>query len=119
MSRTKVAAACIAVALLVGACKQGDQHASTDETATPAATASAASNLEPRAETGVAECDAYFRAAAACFAKADTELRDHLRESVDRYENQLEHATTDVAKQAVAVGCAAAHESLKEEPGCP
>ena len=113
-----VACALVAVALTVGGCKaEKDEHSSH---ATSTATASAAASAPPkaRAETGIAGCDAYFRAAEACFETADDELKDQLRESIARYDNQLEQAASDVAKQAVGVGCSAAHESLKDEPAC-
>ena len=37
---------------------------------------------------------------------------------MDRYRGHLEQATTDAAKEVVAIGCEAAAEVLAEEPGC-
>lgn len=105
--------------LLLAGCK--DHHGSGTSGSAPSATASpatSAADLRAHEPTGIADCDAYFKAAQACFPKADTDLRKRLREAVAGYDNQLEHAASDVAKQAVGVGCAAALDALKEEPAC-
>ena len=112
----RVVYALAAVFVSISGCKDAShEHAAPGASAT--ATASATS-LGVRAKTGIAECDAYFRAAEACFEGADDDLKVRLRESMDRYDNQIEQAASDVAKQTVGIGCSAAQDSLKDEPGC-
>ncbi|HHH28092.1 MAG TPA: hypothetical protein ENK57_07075 [Polyangiaceae bacterium] len=116
MARTRPLSALLATLALAGCKDEGNPSPPPHASSAPLATVSAP--LDVPAETGIADCDAYFRAAEACFDRGDHELQGQLRESLARYRNQLEHAETEVAKQAVGVGCAAALESLREEPGC-
>ncbi|MEZ4439789.1 MAG: hypothetical protein R3B72_11910 [Polyangiaceae bacterium] len=82
------------------------------------ASAAPAASLSVPPAAGVEACRHYFEAATSCFPSASPELRRSLQESMDRYRGQLEQATTDAAKEVVAIGCEAAAEALAEEPGC-
>jgi len=114
------AGALVALISMVAACRDDATGSSPAPTATASASAATtvAEALPPHPPTGVSDCDAYFAALHACFAKADPALRAQLLEAVERYDNQLDHAESDVAKQAVGVGCAAARDALNEEPAC-
>lgn len=106
--------------LLVAACGREDAPSKSDRSEAPAATSasSAPARLGPFTPTGVKACDAYFAAVAGCQEAADADLLASLRESVTGYQRQLAQAKSAVAKEAIGVGCSAAHEALQDEPAC-
>lgn len=101
-----------ALPLLLG-CK--DDHAAphASSEAHPTASPTAVST----APTGIADCDAYLGAAHRCLV-ADAG-GDDLGASVAQYRRQAAEATTEAARQSLAIGCRVALEALRDEPGCP
>ena len=69
--------------------------------------------------SGVKACDEYIGVASACLGKLPEADREALRISVEQFRNQLSQATSEAARQAVAIGCEAELEALRQDNTCP
>jgi len=102
------------MALLLAACdSQGSPAAASADPSTPAP------GPAVMASSGVKACDAYLEVATACLGKLPKADRKLLQISIQQYRQQAAQATSEAAKQAVAIGCEAELESLREDNTCP
>jgi hypothetical protein len=109
-------------ALLHAGCR-GDAHESAHATSVAASStqrapaASATVALVAPSATGVDACDRLFAATVACAAKPTAD-RTELGDTIEQYQTQLRAAQSDIARQSVAIGCAAAERALADDPRC-
>ncbi len=99
----------------LGCDAKSDSGAATSAATEAVATAAPSADLSP---TGVKACDDYLQAAAQCMNKSDEGKKRQLSISIAQQRNQVSQATTDDAKEMVAIGCEAELDALREDPSC-
>jgi hypothetical protein len=111
----KLALCALGLALTISACSGGNAPAAKATAAPPAATTAQAPAASAAGDIGVPECDDYIAKYSACLdSKVPEAGRAALRQAFDQTKAAWKQAaTTQAAKDALAMGCKQALEASK------